>query len=166
MPKGADLRAHRLESRARPRGRERDEARLLVSSPTGDTHAGFRDLPNLLVPGDLLVVNESATVPASLAATSRLGPCLLNLSTHYGCGVWLAEPRWSTAQPGPLPLSTRHTAPRRLAITGNKKAGFRRLFGLRAGWPQAAAVFIALMRALRRLLWREALFLPIRPRLL
>jgi len=99
---------------ASARGHARDEARLLVSTPSGHAHATFRDLPDLLTPGDLLVVNESATIPASLPATSRLGPCLLNLSTDYGHGVWLAEPRWSTSQPGPLPLK----AGDRLAVAG------------------------------------------------
>ena len=89
---------------ASARGQARDEARLLVSTPNGHAHARFRDLPDLITPGDLLVVNESATIPASLPASSRLGACLLNLSTHYGDNVWLAEPRWSTSQPGPLPL--------------------------------------------------------------
>ena len=89
---------------ASARGRERDEARLLVSTPDGEQHATFRALPDLLAPGDLLVANASATVPASLPAQSQLGDILLNLSTHYGNGVWLAEPRWSRSQPGPLPL--------------------------------------------------------------
>ena len=36
-------------------------------------HAAFRDLPRLLVPGDLLVVNASATIPAALAAWREAG---------------------------------------------------------------------------------------------
>ncbi|HXF61635.1 MAG TPA: S-adenosylmethionine:tRNA ribosyltransferase-isomerase [Caldilineaceae bacterium] len=86
-------------------GRARDEVRLLVSTPRGHTHAHFFELARFLRPGDLLVVNRSAVIPASLPAQSKLGPCLLNLSTHYGGGLWLAEPRWSHAQPGPLPLA-------------------------------------------------------------
>ena len=85
------------------RGLERDEVRLLVSTSTGHEHARFRDLPRFLAPGSLLVVNQSATLPASLPAKGRVGPFLLNLSTHFGDGLWLAEPRWTASSPGPLP---------------------------------------------------------------
>jgi S-adenosylmethionine:tRNA ribosyltransferase-isomerase len=85
-------------------GRARDEVRPLVSTPRGHTHAHFHNLARYLRAGDLLVVNRSAVIPASLPAEGPVGPCRLNLSTHYGGGLWLAEPRWSSAQPGPLPL--------------------------------------------------------------
>ncbi len=87
------------------REHSRDEVRLMVSTPEGNTHHAFTDLPELLAPGDLLVVNESATVPASLPAASRLGDIRLNLSTRFSENLWLAEPRWSPSRPGPLPLS-------------------------------------------------------------
>jgi S-adenosylmethionine:tRNA ribosyltransferase-isomerase len=86
------------------RGLERDEVRLLVSTPGGHRHARFLDLARFLEPGTLLVVNRSATLPASLPARGGPGEFLLNLSTRYGPGLWLAEPRWSAARPGPLPL--------------------------------------------------------------
>ena len=85
-------------------GRSRDDVRLLVTTPEGNIHAGFSDLKEFLTPGDLLVVNESATISASLPAEGPLGPFVLNLSTDYGDGLWLAEPRWSSTKPGPLPL--------------------------------------------------------------
>jgi S-adenosylmethionine:tRNA ribosyltransferase-isomerase len=44
-------------------------------------------------------------LPASLPAQTGFGPFLLNLSTRYGAGVWLAEPRWDAARPGPLPIA-------------------------------------------------------------
>jgi S-adenosylmethionine:tRNA ribosyltransferase-isomerase len=96
-----------LEATAPPeyRGLARDEVRLLVSGPTGHDHRAFRDLPELLEPGDLLVVNESATIAASLPARRNGTEFLLNLSTNYGDGVWLAEPRWSVGRPGPVPLA-------------------------------------------------------------
>ena len=87
------------------RGIARDEVRLLLSGPEQDDDRSFLDLPDVLEPGDLLVVNESATLPASLPAVGPFGPFLLNLSTQYGPGLWLAEPRWSHARPGPLPLA-------------------------------------------------------------
>lgn len=87
------------------RGHSRDDVRLMVSNEDGtNTHLAFNDLPALLKPGDLLVVNESATLPASLPATSRLGNIRLNLSTRFADDFWIAEPRWSPAGPGPLPL--------------------------------------------------------------
>ncbi len=86
------------------RGIERDEVRLLVSEPSGNHHSRFLDLPSMLDPGDLLVVNESATLSASLSARGSLGEFLLNFSTDYGHGIWLAEPRWSFDRPGPLPI--------------------------------------------------------------
>ncbi|HLM70145.1 MAG TPA: S-adenosylmethionine:tRNA ribosyltransferase-isomerase, partial [Thermoplasmata archaeon] len=86
------------------RGLERDGVRLLVSTSEREETRTFRDLPMLLHPGDLLVVNESATLRASLPARAPWGDFLLNLSTHYGSGLWLSEPRWATDRPGPLPL--------------------------------------------------------------
>lgn len=87
------------------RGIERDAVRLMVTTPDGHTHAAFRDLPHFLRPGDVLVVNRSATLPASLPAEGRSGQFIMNLSTHYGNNLWLAEPRWSAGRPGPLPLA-------------------------------------------------------------
>jgi S-adenosylmethionine:tRNA ribosyltransferase-isomerase len=86
------------------RGLGRDGVRLLVSEGDRVEHRGFRELPDLLRSGDLLVVNESATLPASLPAQGSPGTFLLNLSTRYGPRVWLAEPRWSPSRPGPVPL--------------------------------------------------------------
>ncbi|HKV11268.1 MAG TPA: S-adenosylmethionine:tRNA ribosyltransferase-isomerase [Thermoanaerobaculia bacterium] len=87
------------------RGLARDEVRLLVTTERGHEHARFRDLPRFLTPGTLLVVNTSATLPASLPARhAALGPFLANVSTDYGHGLSLIEPRKSAAEPGPLPL--------------------------------------------------------------
>lgn len=89
------------------RGLERDEVRLLVTTARGHEHARFRDLPRFLEPGTLLVVNRSATLPASLPARhAALGPLLANVSTHYGGGLYLVEFRKSAAEPGPLPVES------------------------------------------------------------
>ena len=87
------------------RGLDRDGVRLMVSRGHIHEHATFRDLPELLAPGTLLVVNASATLPASLSASARFGSFVLNLSTRYGERLWLAEPRWSAALEGPVPLA-------------------------------------------------------------
>jgi S-adenosylmethionine:tRNA ribosyltransferase-isomerase len=76
----------------------------MVSTPEGHAHSRFRRLADHLRPGDLLVANTSATLPASLPAGGEWGPFLLNLSTEYGRYLWLAEPRWSPGAPGPLPV--------------------------------------------------------------
>jgi S-adenosylmethionine:tRNA ribosyltransferase-isomerase len=61
-----------LEAREPPeaRGLARDDVRLMVAT-RGDeriAHRRFRDLPEILAPGDLLVVNTSATLPAAIGA--------------------------------------------------------------------------------------------------
>ncbi len=87
------------------RGLRRDEVALLVSGDDGHRHAGFLDLPEHLGRGDLLVVNDSATLPAALPASGAVGDVALHLSTRVGADLWLAEPRWSAERPGPLPLA-------------------------------------------------------------
>ncbi|MCI4348462.1 MAG: S-adenosylmethionine:tRNA ribosyltransferase-isomerase, partial [Thermoplasmata archaeon] len=96
-----------LEAAAPPeaRGLRRDEVRLLVSDSREDRHLTFLEMPDVLRSGDLLVVNRSATLPASLPALGAPGPFLLNLSTAYGRNIWLAEPRWAWDRPGPVPLA-------------------------------------------------------------
>jgi S-adenosylmethionine:tRNA ribosyltransferase-isomerase len=78
--------APRAEAREPPeaRGLRRDEVRLLVAHrPDGRLeHARFRDLPDYLDEGDLLVINTSATLPAALyAERSDGGAVELHLST-------------------------------------------------------------------------------------
>jgi S-adenosylmethionine:tRNA ribosyltransferase-isomerase len=97
----ADLGADRTPE---DRGLARDGVRLLVSTPMGESHHRFHDLPDILHPGDLLVVNESATVAASLPAKAAFGDFRVSLSTPYGADLWLVEPRWGYGRPGPLPL--------------------------------------------------------------
>ncbi|RFU42377.1 S-adenosylmethionine:tRNA ribosyltransferase-isomerase [Actinomadura logoneensis] len=72
----SDLEAHEPPE---ARGRARDDVRLLVgrSASGAVTHHAFRDLPGLLRPGDLLVVNTSATLPAAI----RLDRLAVHFST-------------------------------------------------------------------------------------
>jgi S-adenosylmethionine:tRNA ribosyltransferase-isomerase len=91
---------------AEARGIPRDHARLMVSSERGHTHTRFTELAQHLRPGDLVVVNDSATLPASLpAAHADLGAFVVSMAINFGGGTWVIEPRWSTAQPGPLPVT-------------------------------------------------------------
>ena len=82
------------------RGLQRDGIRLLVSRLDADSihHSRFSDLPRLLSPGDLLVVNTSATLNAALAARTRTGEAFeLHLSTRLPGNLWVVEVR----RPGP-----------------------------------------------------------------
>ncbi len=71
----------------------RDAVRLLVLDPDGaggQDHA-FHKLPELLQPGDLLVLNDAATLPASLRGeTDRGEPVEIRLATRLGPGRWRA----------------------------------------------------------------------------
>jgi S-adenosylmethionine:tRNA ribosyltransferase-isomerase len=75
-------------------GLARDEVRLLVARPDGVAHARFRDLPEHLEPGDLVVVNTSGTLPARLVAVRADGrPTPLHVSTTLDDGAWVVELR-------------------------------------------------------------------------
>ncbi|MEU0508041.1 MULTISPECIES: S-adenosylmethionine:tRNA ribosyltransferase-isomerase [Amycolatopsis] len=76
------------------RGVPRDAVRLLVARPGRIEHHRFRDLPDLLQPGDLVVVNTSATVPAALDSVRGNGkPVPVHLSTTLDDGGWVVEVR-------------------------------------------------------------------------
>ncbi|HEU4565796.1 MAG TPA: S-adenosylmethionine:tRNA ribosyltransferase-isomerase [Gemmatimonadaceae bacterium] len=78
------------------RGLARDEVRLMVSYACDDSinHTRFTDFPELLRPGDTLLVNASATMPAALPATRPGGePVALHLSQRLAAGRWVVELR-------------------------------------------------------------------------
>jgi S-adenosylmethionine:tRNA ribosyltransferase-isomerase len=78
------------------RGVARDGVRMLVTDSRTRSHsqAHFYDLPSLLQPGDLLVVNDSATLPAALIATRPGGDVVpLHVSTKIDERLWMVEPR-------------------------------------------------------------------------
>ncbi len=87
------------------RGLARDDVRLLVSRPAEvPAHARFRDLPSILEPGDLLVINTSATLASSLDAVRPDGSVVeLHLSTPLPAGLWVVELR-QPATPGTQPF--------------------------------------------------------------
>ena len=85
-----DLPRERIAQEPAPR---RDDARLLhLERATGRiTHRVFRDLAGLLGPGDLLVVNESAVLPARLDLTKPTGGAVDALLLRaLGDGAWEA----------------------------------------------------------------------------
>ncbi len=78
------------------RGAGRDDVRLLVSrTAAGEvTSHAFTELPQLLLPGDLLVVNNSATLPAAVAVRAGApGAGTVHFSTAMPDGDWLIELR-------------------------------------------------------------------------
>ncbi len=96
---------HDLEAGGPPeaRGLARDEVRLMVSDRRTDRieHASFRDLASFLRPGDLVVANDSATIPAALKATRADGSSIdLHLSTQLDDETWIVEPRKTEAHRG------------------------------------------------------------------
>ncbi len=79
---------------AEQRGIARDGVRLLVATRAGVSHRGFRDLPEVLQAGDLVVVNTSATVPAALYAEREDGqPARVHLSGWLDPAHWIVEVR-------------------------------------------------------------------------
>ncbi len=79
------------------RGLGRDGVRLMVSyrADSRIIHAHFRDLPDFLKAGDVLVINTSGTLNAALAAVraSDGGRFELHLSTHLPADLWIVEVR-------------------------------------------------------------------------
>jgi S-adenosylmethionine:tRNA ribosyltransferase-isomerase len=81
------------------RGLARDDVSLLISDQRVRTHtvAKFTDLAKYLRAGDLLVVNDSATIPAALVAHRDSGATVtLHLSTKISERLWIVEPRRTT----------------------------------------------------------------------
>jgi S-adenosylmethionine:tRNA ribosyltransferase-isomerase len=78
------------------RGMRRDQVRLMVSYRATNQirHLHFEQLADVLVPGDLLVINTSGTMNAALPALQSTGKHLeLHLSTHLPADLWVVELR-------------------------------------------------------------------------
>ncbi len=74
---------------------ERDGVRLLVARDgAAIEHRGFRDLPDALAPGELVVVNTSDTEPAAVDGTRDDGrPVVLHVSGPHRAGGHVVELR-------------------------------------------------------------------------
>ncbi len=101
-----------LEAPGPPESRtlERDRVRLMVASNDGIAHGRFTGLASLLDPGDLVVFNNSATLPAAVLVDDSLA---IHFSTVQPGGLVVVEPRLpegvasvplQTAGPGPIRL--------------------------------------------------------------
>ncbi len=126
------------------RGLARDGVRLLVAEPAGIRHRVFADLPALLGPGDLVVVNTSRTLAAAVDGHRRRDdPVAVHFSTALDDGCWAVELR----PPGPA------TGPVRDAVAGER-------IDLRpGGWLTLLGPYPELGRGTGRL-WRAAPSVP------
>jgi S-adenosylmethionine:tRNA ribosyltransferase-isomerase len=81
----------------------RDGVRLLVARPGGLEHARFSQLADFLAPGDLLVVNTSATLAAAVDGSRADGRAVtVHFATELDDGTWLVEPRPGADATGPV----------------------------------------------------------------
>lgn len=114
---------------------QRDQSRLLVMNrPSGTlAHRQFRDFPDYLSPGDVLVLNNSKVIPARLRGA--------NQATGGGFEILLIEENaindwWAMLRPGKrarlgtsiqLTGGTGTTAPIQAVVVETNEAGHRRL---------------------------------------
>jgi S-adenosylmethionine:tRNA ribosyltransferase-isomerase len=100
------------------RVQSRDAVRMMVSAGSdAPRHHLVSDLPEVLSPGDLLVVNTSATVPAAIDTSSRLGPIVVHVSTRLPGGLWIVEPR-SPLPGGATEPTSLPPGPHRIVLDG------------------------------------------------
>jgi S-adenosylmethionine:tRNA ribosyltransferase-isomerase len=85
------------------RGLARDDVRLLVADRSGLRHARFTGLGQFLSPGDVLVVNTSATLAAAIDGRRPDGSAVtVHFSTLLDDGSWLVELRPPGRATGPV----------------------------------------------------------------
>ena len=75
------------------RGSSRDDVRMLVARRDGLQHRRFSDLADQLEPGDLVVVNNSATVNGEIDGVHRNQPVVLHAATRLEPNIWVVELR-------------------------------------------------------------------------
>jgi S-adenosylmethionine:tRNA ribosyltransferase-isomerase len=149
-----------LEASEPPEGRglTRDAVRMLVSfRKTGSiVPSSFVFLPRFLDPGDLVVINTSATLPAAVDAVADDGTALvIHLSTQLEGSRWIVEPRRIVGRTterwtGPPP-------PRRLRLAGTAMATLEQPYG-----EQGRLWIASLDLGMRTLSWLASHGRPIR----
>ena len=80
----------------------RDGVRLLVASPGGVQHTRFSQLGEFLAPGDLVVVNTSATLAAAVDGYRAGGPVEVHFAAELDDGAWVVEVRPAGVSAGPV----------------------------------------------------------------
>jgi S-adenosylmethionine:tRNA ribosyltransferase-isomerase len=84
------------------RGSARDDVRLLVARPEGLEHRRFGDLADLLEPGDLVVVNNSATVNGEIDGVRSGQPIVLHAASRLDDATWVVELRTAPDASAPI----------------------------------------------------------------
>jgi S-adenosylmethionine:tRNA ribosyltransferase-isomerase len=135
--------SHEATAPPEARGLARDEVRMLVARADGLLHRQVVDLPAILRPGDLLVLNTSATLPAAVPLEDGR---LAHVSTQLDDGDWVVEVR---AGDGRGPAAPEVGEPLRLRgglhldVLGPHPAGQSRLWRTRpAGRADRAAYLL------------------------
>lgn len=139
-----------LEARQPPeaRGIPRDGVRLLVAEPgRPGRHHTLDELPELLVPGDVVVVNRSAPLPAAvdLEAGDGAGRAV-HFSTTTPDGTWLVELR-DRLGPDRRGAPGRHVVlpgGGRLTLLGRHEGG--RLWRVRTQLPPATPTVLSYLQ--------------------
>jgi S-adenosylmethionine:tRNA ribosyltransferase-isomerase len=126
------------------RGAGRDDVRLMVAriGPRTIEHRHFTDLPSILLPGDLVVINTSATLPAALNGTRADGTELrVHLSTQLSGDLWAVELRLP-AGAGSRPFEGGH-APETISLPAGGTADILTPF---IGSPKSSRLWVAALR--------------------
>ncbi|MEO7351511.1 MAG: S-adenosylmethionine:tRNA ribosyltransferase-isomerase, partial [Marmoricola sp.] len=84
------------------RGAARDDVRMLVARPDGVHHRRFGDLADQLEAGDVVVVNNSATLNAEIDGVRRGRPVVLHAASRLDDGTWVVELRTAPDASAPV----------------------------------------------------------------
>lgn len=127
----------------------RDAVRLLVAHRGGVEHARFSQLGEFLSPGDLLVVNTSATLAAAVDGTRGDG---LGVTVHFAAalddGSWVVEVRPDHDASGPVSDGREGDVIElpdgvQLVLIAPHPAGQRRLWQARVGVEGGVIAYLA-----------------------
>ena len=133
------------------RGLTRDAVRMLVAHRRSRRleHSTFSMLPSFLLPGDLVVVNTSGTIPAALDAVAEDGtPVIVHLSTQLEGDEWVIELRRPTGRgtqrwTGPPPASPLTLGPDASLILRGRHGAAGRLWVASLLLPQRTLTWLA-----------------------
>jgi S-adenosylmethionine:tRNA ribosyltransferase-isomerase len=115
-----------MEAENHQGGLRRDQVRLMVSHYNSDTfiHTRFDKLTDYLTPGDVLVINASATLKAALRAWRQDGSEVeLHLSTRLPADLWIVELRQASGK-GNEPIQSSVAGAAQLQVGGRVTCSF------------------------------------------